>query len=620
MANEEQRSYWNGEAGRKWAEKDGMMSAMLQPIAAALLDAVDLSRCRRLLDVGCGGGSETLLLAESVPGAEQIVGVDISAPLLELARARRAGSPTADRIDFIEADAATHPFAAGHFDGLFSRFGVMFFDDPVAAFRNLHKALTPRAALAFCCWQALDRNPWVALPLEAALRHLPPPPPPEPGAPGPFAFANAGRIRQILEGAGFTDIEIAPREVAMCWTQGLPLDDSAREMLNIGPVGRLLAECDEPLRERVYRSATEALARALNSAGCRVIVAEPFRWHLCRVSRAVSACYRVTAPNTDRDGYRRELLAIIEREQVDLLFPVSEEALHVAALADELPPHCRLFSAPLGTLLELHDKLRFARLAREHGLAVPDTELADSAAGRALCAGGASVAKPSHACSGIGLQFLAAGEQPAEGGAGLLVQRAVGGDHISTLSLLMGGKERARVAYRGTVFAGTVAICFERVEGHRAVDAWLDAFFAAQPGLDGFIAFDVIVDDAGTAWAIECNPRVTSGIHFLDTQSLGTALISDDPNAMPSPVTRASGTHFQWAYSPLTEAYRALFTPREFGRRMRELWRAADVVWSRRDPLPFLLMTPLSIEILWPALTSRQTLGEATQRDIAWFD
>jgi SAM-dependent methyltransferase len=260
VTNEEQRSYWNGEAGRKWAEKDGMMSAMLQPIAADLLEAVDLSQCRRLLDVGCGGGSETLLLAETLPAAERIVGIDISAPLLEVARARRADAPVADRVEFIEADAATHPFEAGHFDGLFSRFGVMFFDEPVAAFRNLNSALAHAAPLAFCCWQALDRNPWVALPLQAALRHLPPPPAPEPGAPGPFAFADAGRVRDILAAAGFTGIEVAAREVGMRWTRGMPLEDSAREMLNIGPVGRLLAECDEMLRERVYRSAIELLA------------------------------------------------------------------------------------------------------------------------------------------------------------------------------------------------------------------------------------------------------------------------------------------------------------------------------------------------------------------------
>jgi SAM-dependent methyltransferase len=262
VTNEEQRSYWNGEAGRKWAEKDGMMSAMLQPIAADLLDAVDLSQCRRLLDVGCGGGSETLLLAATLPAAERIVGVDISAPLLEVARARCADSPVADRIEFVEADAATYAFEAGHFDGLFSRFGVMFFDDPVAAFRHLHSALAPAAPLAFCCWQGLDRNPWVSLPLQAALRHLPPPPPPPaaPGAPGPFAFADGGRVRDILEAAGFTRIEVASREVGMGWTRGMPLEDSAREMLNIGPVGRLLAERDETLRERVYRSATEVLA------------------------------------------------------------------------------------------------------------------------------------------------------------------------------------------------------------------------------------------------------------------------------------------------------------------------------------------------------------------------
>lgn len=362
-----------------------------------------------------------------------------------------------------------------------------------------------------------------------------------------------------------------------------------------------------------------ALARALHAAGCRVIIADPFRWHLCRPSRAVAASYRVTAPNTDRHAYQRELADIIRRESVTTVFPVSEEALHVACIAEALPSNIRLYCPDFDTLLRLHDKLAFAVLAQSQGLPVPPTFTAASAPGRELCSATPTIAKPSHACSGIGIQRLKQGQQPTGDAPDLLVQRYIEGDPISTLSLLRGGREVGRSRYRGTVFAGTVAVCFERVDAHAAIDAWLDAFFKANPIDTGFIAFDFIVDADGCAWAIECNPRVTSGIHFFDSAALGATLTADD-GAPAENVAAATQLRFQWAYSTLTEAYRAFFQPSEFRRRLREMRRARDVVWSTADPMPFLLMTPLSVEILWPAMTSSLTLGEATQRDIAWFN
>lgn len=362
-----------------------------------------------------------------------------------------------------------------------------------------------------------------------------------------------------------------------------------------------------------------ALARALHAVGWRVVVADPFRWHLCRPSRAVAASYRVTAPNTDRDAYGRELADIIRRERVTTVFPVSEEALHVAYIADALPGESRLFCPTFNTLLHLHDKLAFAALAQSQGLSVPPTFPAASEPGRELCSRSDAIAKPAHACSGIGVQRLQRGQQPHGDAPDLLVQRFIEGDAISTLSLLRGGREVGRSRYRGTVFAGTVAVCFERVDVHAAIDAWLDAFFQANPMENGFIAFDFIVDADGCAWAIECNPRVTSGIHFFDPVALGMALTAA-AGATAADVSPATGRRYQWAYSTLTEAYGALFQPAEFLRRLREMRRARDVVWSTTDPLPFLLMTPLSVEILWPAMTSSLTLGEATQRDIAWFN
>jgi hypothetical protein len=172
------------------------------------------------------------------------------------------------------------------------------------------------------------------------------------------------------------------------------------------------------------------------------------------------------------------------------------------------------------------------------------------------------------------------------------------------------------VCYEGTVFAGTVAVCFQRVDDAPAVLDWVDSF-CRDLDYTGFIAFDFIVDHHGVPQAIECNPRVTSGVHFLDEPALGRALVNL-PVAEPVPL-REDQHRFQWAYSTLTEAYAAFFRPREFARRLRQMVAARDVVWSLRDPLPFLLMTPMSWEILWPAMTSDVSMGEATQRDIAWL-
>jgi predicted ATP-grasp superfamily ATP-dependent carboligase len=358
-----------------------------------------------------------------------------------------------------------------------------------------------------------------------------------------------------------------------------------------------------------------ALARACRALGCRVIVAEPFRWHLCRPSRAVDLCVRVTAPNVDREAYFAELLALVEREKVDLVLPVSEEALHVAALGPRLPPGVRLFGADHATLARLHDKLAFARLATELGLPMPETHPAGSPAALALSRRANYIEKPRHSCSGIGLRQAAAGE-PLQGASGeVLVQEFLEGEVLSSLSLVEQGREIATVVYRGTVFAGTVAVCFERVDAAPAVRHWISSFLEGCP-CSGLLGFDFIVDTQGEARALECNPRATSGVHFFDAASLGRALLAP---AEAEGVAFAEGQRFQWAYSTLTEAYAAFLRPREFTRRMGQLFSARDVVWESGDPLPFLLMTPLSWEILWPAMSSSLTLGEATQRDIAWF-
>jgi SAM-dependent methyltransferase len=182
------------------------------------------------------------------------MGLDISRPLLDLAR-RRAAAAGAANVSFAEADVQTYAFAPATFDAAFSRFGIMFFADPPAAFANIRRALKPGGRLAFVCWRTPAENIVMALPYTAAAAHLPPAPPPEPDAPGPFAFADPARVRHILSSAGFRDIELAPHDRKI---GGGDLEQSLALSLRIGPLGRALREHPEK-REIVIDVVREAL-------------------------------------------------------------------------------------------------------------------------------------------------------------------------------------------------------------------------------------------------------------------------------------------------------------------------------------------------------------------------
>jgi SAM-dependent methyltransferase len=260
MANAEQIEYWNGEGGLRWAQEDARMARLLHPIAEALLDHIRPTHGATALDIGCGGGSQSVLLAERLGGTGRVIGVDISGPLLEVARAKiTQGFPEYADLSFLQADAANHRFEPDSVDLLFSRFGVMFFDDPVAAFSNLRSALRGDGRVGFCCWQAPKDNAWAALPIQAALQHVPAPPKPDPHAPGPFAFADPERVRGILTDSGFAGVELKPFNIDMLFGDRDSLRENVVELLGIGPVARLLADASPETRAAVVDSVVEAL-------------------------------------------------------------------------------------------------------------------------------------------------------------------------------------------------------------------------------------------------------------------------------------------------------------------------------------------------------------------------
>lgn len=260
--NAAQIDYWNTRAGPIWAELQGPLDRQLAPLGYAAMAALAPRAGELLLDVGCGSGDTTLELARLVAPGGQVTGVDISRPLLEVAR----GRGDAPGVRFLEADAQAHPFQPASFDGVFSRFGVMFFSDPVAAFANLRRALKPGGRLAFVCWRRPDENPIMTLPMQAALAHLPAPAPPEPGAPGPFAFADPARLQGILDAAGFGAIAILPHDEQI---GGGDLEASVGLSLKVGPLGAMLRE-HPGKAETVVASVRAALAPHVGPQGLRL--------------------------------------------------------------------------------------------------------------------------------------------------------------------------------------------------------------------------------------------------------------------------------------------------------------------------------------------------------------
>lgn len=237
-ANADQIAYWNAQAGATWAALQDQLDRQIEPLGLVAMAALDPRPGERLLDIGCGCGQTSLELAERVGADGSVLSVDISAPMLEIAR-RRAAEAGASQITFVEADAQTYPFVPRKLDAAFSRFGVMFFEDPTAAFHNIATGLAPGGRLAFVCWRALGENAWMTAPFLAALPLIPPPPPPTPNAPGPFAFADADRVRGILQTAGFGEIEITPHDQPV---GGNDLETTVGVSLRVGPLGAVLRE------------------------------------------------------------------------------------------------------------------------------------------------------------------------------------------------------------------------------------------------------------------------------------------------------------------------------------------------------------------------------------------
>jgi SAM-dependent methyltransferase len=275
LPNADQAEYWNSESGHRWIACQEALDQRFVPLTELLMARAGVRSGECVVDVGCGTGATTLQLAGAVGAYGSVLAVDISDPLLAVARRRLMQRGHAN-VRIVLGDAQIHRFERASYDLVISRFGVMFFEDPVGAFRNLLGALRPGGRLAFVCWGPLEDNPWFALPLEVGIEKLGPPEPRPRRAPGPLALSEPDYIDEILNAAGFAGVQIDGVDTR------LPGAASAREEAElasqVGPLARLLKErgADAGVRELLIGELAARMTPYLTADGMRL----PARLHL----------------------------------------------------------------------------------------------------------------------------------------------------------------------------------------------------------------------------------------------------------------------------------------------------------------------------------------------------
>jgi SAM-dependent methyltransferase len=267
---------WNGQSGERWVAYQTRLDAMMAVFGHAAIEAAAPAKGERVLDVGCGAGATSLDIAARFGANGRVLGVDISKPLIDRARAL---VPQDMPALFEVADASSIDLPEGEFDILFSRFGVMFFDNPTAAFAHMRRALKPGGRVAFVCWRVMAENDWVRLPMSAVENILPAIGAPGPEAPGPFSFGDQGRVARILRSAGFTDVTFVPFDAAIPFgngeTRDAAIDDAVKMIFEVGPLSRALADQSDAVRIRAAAAVRAAYAEC---AGERSVMLNGSVW------------------------------------------------------------------------------------------------------------------------------------------------------------------------------------------------------------------------------------------------------------------------------------------------------------------------------------------------------
>ena len=254
-AANDQHTFWNEVQGPKWVRLQERIDRTLNSHGDAAMERLAARLGEHILDVGCGYGTTSLALASRVGTDGSVTGADISRPMLDHARARAKAASAA--LNLVEANVQVHDFEGETFDGVFSRFGVMFFADFEAAFANLLRATKSGGRLAFTCWRGRADNPWAMAAVPVARPHVELPPRPAPGDPGQFAFEDEAFVRQILERSGWSGVAIDRFDADL--DIGGSVAEAADFLLQMGPVAGPVAEADEATRNTITAELCTAL-------------------------------------------------------------------------------------------------------------------------------------------------------------------------------------------------------------------------------------------------------------------------------------------------------------------------------------------------------------------------
>ena len=251
---------WAGDMGLKWLASLSLFEEMIAPIGDALLDRADYRDGETVIDLGCGGGATTLAIAQNVAPTGKVMGVDISPDLVAAAR-ERADRSGATNIAFTCADASSVALADAPYDRLFSRFGSMFFDDPISAFSHLHGLLRKGGRIDLAVWGPPRDNLWMMAMMGVVRNHIEVPPA-VPRAPGPFAFEDLEYLAEIMDGSGFTDLDVVAYDgLQPVGGIGATPEKAVEFAFNSLAVGRLLNEKSDAIREAASKELTDVFAR-----------------------------------------------------------------------------------------------------------------------------------------------------------------------------------------------------------------------------------------------------------------------------------------------------------------------------------------------------------------------
>jgi len=265
-ANKEQKNFWSGQGGDIWVQRQNSMDTMLNPLGEIALNKLELNDNENVLDIGCGCGSSTLSIAKLIKPNGKVTGLDISEPMLQRAR-ESAQELSLENISFRCLDVQTEDIGENIFTAAFSRFGVMFFEDSLAAFKNINTSLTAGASLSFVCWQSPANNPWQSLFVQEVKKFIDLPSP-SPRSPGPFAFMEAEYVNSILQDSNFENIEIVGYEADVNMFSGRSLPDAVKDYTSINPVvSKMLKDSPKKLTEKILNSVINAFMPYFSEKG-----------------------------------------------------------------------------------------------------------------------------------------------------------------------------------------------------------------------------------------------------------------------------------------------------------------------------------------------------------------